>query len=140
MSAILSLLAAAAVSVSAMPAQPAACDPSRAGRADLNGDGVITQAEARTTREQAFAQLDRNGDGIAEMSDAPMLLRNRYADAFEPLLAQFDADEDGRLSAAEFLDGPGPAFELGDADGDGALDEAERAALRRARCGDAAAS
>lgn len=133
MSTILSVLAAAAIAATPASSQPA-CDAERISQVDRDGDGVITRLEVRAARTEAFAQLDRDGDGVAAMSDAPRLFRGRYAQALEPLLVTFDANGDDRLSEAEFIDGPMPAFELGDLNGDGGLNEAEREALREVRC------
>ncbi|MEL6258749.1 MAG: hypothetical protein AAFQ67_06815, partial [Pseudomonadota bacterium] len=65
------------------------------GKADANGDGVITKAEVTELREDAFSRLDRNGDGYAEPADAPRRFRSRYEERFAPLRDQYDTDGDG---------------------------------------------
>lgn len=61
--------------------------------ADGDGDGAISQAEARAAAQQQFAQLDRNHDG--QISEAEFV---------ESRVARFntaDGDGDGKLTRAE---------------------------------------
>lgn len=103
-------------------------------RADVNGDGVITKTEVEDMRNMVFSRLDRNGDGVAEPSDAPRRFSGRYMEKFEPLLAQFDGNGDGRLEKSEFLDAPMTGFDGADQDGDGRLTKSELASRSDRTC------
>lgn len=97
-------------------------------KADRNADGTLTLTELQDMRDQAFARMDRNGDGFAESKDAPPAFRRRYNEQVNPLIEQFDANGDGRLSYAEFVNGPTPGFDAADIDGNDQVDEVERGA------------
>lgn len=100
--------------------------------ADANGDGAVTRAEFLAARSNNFAKYDRNGDGFIDAQDFPRRLRARQnvSQRLDELIDHFDADHDGRVSRAEFVDGPTSAFDLADANRDGQLsrDEIEAAA------------
>lgn len=100
-------------------------------RADANGDGVISWEEVLDMRRNAFSRLDRNGDGYADAEDRPRgPLGSRYTEKLSELIPQFDTDRDGRISQAEFIDAPSPAFEAGDTNNDGTLSADELTRLR----------
>jgi Ca2+-binding EF-hand superfamily protein len=108
-------------------------DPAKAlDSADVNKDGVVTRAEFLAQREKAFVRLDRNGDGFIDQSDMPGRRRARKnsGDQFQELIARFDKDGDGRVSKAEFVNGPTPLFDQADKDHNGELDAAELATLK----------
>jgi Ca2+-binding EF-hand superfamily protein len=108
-------------------------DPTRIfDSADTNGDGVITREEFHAARERAFTRLDRNGDGYIDKDDAPSRPGERHAakDRLAQLVAQLDKDGDGRISQAEFVDGPTPLFDRADTDHNGELSREEVAAIR----------
>src|SRR5438552_719794 len=84
-------------------------DPSRIfDSADTNGDGVITREELHAARERLFVRLDRNGDGYIDKDDMSRRLvgRQKAQERLAELVTQLDKDADGRVSRAEFLDGP----------------------------------
>jgi len=100
-------------------------------QADANGDGNLEWAEVTSMRLEMFSRLDRNGDGFADEDDTPGLMgRNRYLEALGNLLPRFDSNEDQRISKDEMLNGPSPAFTLGDLNGDKVLSAAELQELR----------
>jgi Ca2+-binding EF-hand superfamily protein len=109
-------------------------DPARIfDSADTNGDGIITREEFLSARERAFARLDRNGDGYIDKSDMSGRLagRQKAQERLAEMVAQFDKDGDGRLSKAEFVNGPTPLFDLADSDHNGELSKEEVAAAKQ---------
>lgn len=116
-------------------AQPGDCAAiEQIAESDLNSDGTITRDEILIRRTDIFNRLDRNEDGYAEMSDAPRPARGRLAEALNPLLEEFDANGDGRLSSEEFLEGPTVLFDAADANEDDIVDQEERMALASSAC------
>jgi hypothetical protein len=108
-------------------------DPSRIfDSADTNGDGVITRAEYHAARERMFVRLDRNGDGYIDKDDMSGRLagRQKAQERLAQLVTQLDKDGDGRVSKAEFVDGPTPLFDGADTDHNGELSKDEVAAIR----------
>lgn len=130
--------------------------------ADANGDNTITRAEVDSLQADMFAWMDRNSDGYLDDADSSPVrqrLRALHEAAAEdgegrgPRRGRgrrggprghggpggegpgrhHDADEDGRISRAEFLGGENRLFGMLDADEDGAItpDELDAAAERR---------
>lgn len=109
--------------------------------ADLNGDNTVTRAEMEQIQSQEFAFRDRNEDGYLDQADAsPMqqrmmeLREDRSGDRDDRprrrggrgydrggMMDGFDADEDGRVSRAEFLARPEGMFDRLDANSDGSI-------------------
>lgn len=117
----------------------AACAPAQAQRADAllrnadaNQDGDVTREEFRVSRATQFRRLDRDNDGVAMLSEMPRLANSNRpeARALRTLLTRADRDGDGRITRAEFVDGPSPLFEAADADQDGRLSSEEIAGFR----------
>lgn len=99
-------------------------------KSDLNGDGAITRGEFREHRNRQFDRFDRNGDGYLSGDDLPRRARRGAGGGgkMAELVANFDRNRDGRLSHAEFVDGPALGFERADTNRDNLVDPAE---LRR---------
>ncbi|NBC36160.1 signal transduction protein [Novosphingobium sp. FSY-8] len=93
--------------------------------ADTNGDGQVTRVELIARRGQQFERLDRNQDGHSTLDEIPALFRGRFEPAFQLLLREFDANHDGKISRAEFINGPTRGFDLADANHDGIVTRAE---------------
>ena len=108
--------------------RPHSADPAKLlGRADTNGDGVITRAEFAAMRERLFAKLDRNGDGYLTADDQSHRRMGRRAsgERLQQAMQGLDRDRDGRVSHDEFTQGPTLMFDRADTDGDGTISAAE---------------
>ncbi|WP_345945040.1 EF-hand domain-containing protein [Streptomyces albus subsp. chlorinus] len=103
---------------------------------DTDGDGVIS-------RDDYFSRIDRVTAATGRGEDDPMVVRARAAG--EQAWAAMDADGDGRMTEAEYLEWVGvdafdnicsPAlgalFDLADTDKDGTLDRRAFVLLRTA--------
>ncbi len=101
-------------------------------RADQIGDALVSLDELRATRAKLFGRIDRNGDGVFDENDKTLFRRAEMEKRRAEIKRLFDADGDGAVSAAEFLDGPTPLFTQADTNGDDFLDQAEIAAARDA--------
>lgn len=103
-------------------------------QADTNGDGQVTRAELIAYRAQQFARFDRNGDGYIDRNDVPAIMASRFEPRLNQMLAQFDANHDGRASREEFVNGPTPGFDMADANHDGLVVPTEiRVALAKVK-------
>ncbi|TCM16993.1 EF hand domain-containing protein [Novosphingobium sp. PhB165] len=100
-------LSAAALTISGVAV---AQTPQSAGRpghdfkADANGDGTVTRAEAQAAAEAAFARLDVNKDGKIDQADRDA----RRAQMREEQFKRLDTNGDGSISKAEFMADRGP--------------------------------
>ncbi|MGF1526454.1 MAG: EF-hand domain-containing protein [Candidatus Competibacterales bacterium] len=96
-------------------------------RGDLDGNGQVTRQEVIALRHSAAVRLDRNGDGRFDEADAPRFgaFKARYHQVLAQLQRQFDANGDGAVTTAEFINGPTTAFDLADTNGDGRLTRQE---------------
>jgi Ca2+-binding EF-hand superfamily protein len=97
-------------------------------RLDANRDGMITRAEADAARaqmEQRRPPQDPEGMGAAgrRMGERPGMTNP-------------DADNDGKITLAEWLARPDPMFDRGDTNNDGRLTREEAAAATRAGRGE----
>jgi Ca2+-binding EF-hand superfamily protein len=61
------------------------------------------------------------------------MARQKAQERLTQLVAQLDKDRDGRVSNAEFVDGPTPLFDRADADHNGELSRDEVAAVKQKR-------
>lgn len=130
------LIVVAALIGAAAFAQDAGLMPMRGHGFDIaamdgDKDGKVTKAEAEAFQAARVKVADANGDGklsadeLVQMQIAAM--SNGMAQHAAKLVAHFDADKDGFLSAAELAARPGPVamFDRMDANADGAITQAE---------------
>lgn len=96
-------------------------------RFDQDADGLVSPDEFPGDPDQ-FQFLDKNGDGYLDAAEAPGRPPHGQPGP-QALLAEFDADGDGLLSADEFP-GPEDHFSRLDTDEDGFLSQAELIAGR----------
>jgi len=105
-------------------------------RADTDGDGAITRAEAAAARDRLFDRLDRNADGVIGPAEIEALERRvtlrtgMMRQRLSLALMRRDSDGDGAITRAE-MQVEGPFFAVADADGDGVISAQERARVRR---------
>jgi len=92
--------------------------------ADLNGDGLLDEAEVVNDTIVGFVAVDDDADHAIMASDLDP------ADRAE--MAAVDGDGDGRLTIAEVMDMKLEQFRAADTDGDGALTLEEVLAYDRA--------
>jgi len=103
---------------------------------DLDGDGRATLEELETMRGRVFKSFDRNGDGVLDAAeyeafdaaregdvagyegDARVLMQ-RITDGMSRSAS--DADGDGRVQRAEFIDGTQAWLNDLDRNGDGVI-------------------
>ena len=95
----------------------------RLGEADADHDGTITRAEFKAYRAALFDRLDRNKDGVLTAEDRPRLASKRHGQP--SMIERYDANKDGKVDRAEFVDGPTPLFDKIDSNGDGVISKAE---------------
>lgn len=112
--------------------------------ADTNGDGAIARDEAVAMVTRHFAMVDTNSDGKVTREEIMTAREKRHAamaarwggrpggphgmfPAPGAMLARLDANDDGKLTRAEF-DAP---FDRIDANKDNIVDAAERQAMQR---------
>lgn len=91
----------------------------RFAEVDTNGDGVITEAEARAKAEADFAAADTDGNGSLDEDEA----RAAHEARREERHAAFEAAREARRAGRG--DGPGRGFEHVDDNDNGAIDEDE---------------
>jgi hypothetical protein len=82
------LMAFSVMSASAIYAAPD-------GRADQDGNRVITKAEAMAAADARFEMMDANADGTLNEGDKTAMLAKRFA--------AIDTDKNGAISQAEFM-------------------------------------
>lgn len=84
---------------------------SAAGNWDTNRDGVVTCDEWRAYAGELFDSADANHDGFVERTEyVKIISTDRMFQTVD--LSYYDADGDGKLTRAEFVDKPNRAFAL----------------------------
>ena len=92
---------------------------------DLNHDGDVTCEEWRQYAALLFREADANHDGFLEPHEFARMARQDRL--FETAgLQYFDVDGKGRITLAELIDKPNPAFVLLDANHDCVITPEER--------------
>jgi Ca2+-binding EF-hand superfamily protein len=92
---------------------------------DLNHDGSVTCDEWKRYVTGLFQDADADRDGVLSRQEFAALAREDRL--FETAgFSFFDADRDGRVTAAELTDRRNPAFVLLDKDGDCVISAEER--------------
>jgi EF hand len=101
-------------------------------QADANKDGSISRAEYLDARSQQFGKLDRNSDGYLDDADLPTRSEGQpqRGRRLAQLRTQLDSNSDAKVSKAEFVDAPAPAFERADTDPNDVLGPEEIEAVR----------
>lgn len=121
------------VGAPAMAAQPRGIPENAIAQlrdADRNNDGQVSRAELVGYRSTQWTRFDRNTDGYFSRDDLPGFVQNRWdGDKLVQLRRAYDRDGDGRISRAEFVGGPTPAFDAADTNRDGLVNEAELQAM-----------
>lgn len=74
----------------------------RAMRADVDGDGRISQAEFVSQRVQRLTAADANRDGSVTADEMRVFAQARMAQRSDTRFTRLDADSDGSISRAEF--------------------------------------
>ncbi len=106
-------------------------------RTDTNGDGVITQEEAKAQRTMLFDKLDRNDDGFLDNAEKRLGKHKRHArrkmhrtERKADRQLALDTDKDGKISLAEFEARQSPTFTRLDSNNDGAISAEEHKAAK----------
>lgn len=90
-------------------------------RADSNGDGAISRAEATALADQRFAMMDTNKDGT--------LTADERTGPGARMLERADRDGDGKVTKAEYDAAALQRFTRMDANGDGTISASELGAI-----------
>ncbi|WP_171060531.1 signal transduction protein [Poseidonocella sp. HB161398] len=116
----LAYLALAAIAVAA----PAVAQSNIIAVYDANGDGALSREEFTAMQADAFAALDADGNGLVTRADvaAAAAAQGRKADGSR--FMSRDANGDGAVSEAEFLQGK-QGFDRADRNGNGIIDARE---------------
>ncbi len=102
--------------------------------ADANRDGKVSKAEFLAASDGRFDDMDFNKDGYLDQSDFEA--HRAACEAGKILcgpMARLDTNKDGKVSKAEFMNGPRPMFERMDTNKNGVIDQSEMAAGMKGR-------
>lgn len=102
-----------------------------AGNWDRNKDGVVTCEEWKAYAAELFDEADANKDGFLTSEEFQQVIKTDRM--FETVDFQWwDSNKDGKISRAEFIDRPNPAFVMLDKEKKCQLTSTELAAGRHA--------
>lgn len=91
---------------------------------DLNKDNIVACEEWKKYTTELFQSADANRDGVVTVEEYGAITRQDKL--FESVgMRQFDGNGDGRLTLAEFVEKPNPAFGILDKNKDCQLDNSE---------------
>lgn len=82
----------------ALIAVPVVAAPGGMQKGDVDGNGVLSRAEAQASAIQMFAKMDVNKDGKLDATDRAAKRAEMQADRF----ARLDANKDGSISKSEW--------------------------------------
>jgi len=106
--------------------------------ADVDADGQVTAAEAKTARGLLFDRLDRNADGFLEGPEQRFARFSRHTGKMKRRMGRrvdrqmaIDTNNDGNISWAEFASRPSPTLERLDTNSDGMISKDEIQAHRK---------
>jgi Ca2+-binding EF-hand superfamily protein len=91
-------------------------------RVDTDKDGRISKAEADAEGAKLFARLDDNGNGKIEENEMPQRHWARFGGR---MFDRIDADQDGKVTKAEFEAAGARMFQKLDQNGDGIIEKDE---------------
>ena len=98
-------------------------------RADANSDGAISKAEFLERSEKRFSQMDMDGDWEVSQEELHIMRGEMVKESSSghgaKILARADANSDGAISKAEFLEYLEKKFAKIDMDGDGGITKKE---------------
>ena len=97
---------------------------SRWDRLDTNGDGEISASEMSAKNQEFFEAADADGNGTVSKEELKAHHKKKRAERREKLNP--DANGDGVVDRAEFVDAAEARFDRMDKDGDGVLSEDEQ--------------
>jgi hypothetical protein len=144
---------AAALALFAVPAAAAPGEGRDGMRADSNGDGQVSRAEAQAASDTRFAKMDANGDGKLDATDRAAMAEKRGGEGKRkggkrgdhrerggpggpgggrggPMLDLADTNNDKAISRDEFRTASLTMFTRADANKDGVVTAAEQQAAR----------
>ena len=90
-------------------------------RADIDGDGRITEAESETLRKTRFRMLDANADGAVTMQEIREQRQRMRDGHMKDRFGKLDANGNGTVEKSEYDAMADRRFERMDADKDGVL-------------------
>lgn len=98
----LAAMALVATGGATLAQQPGGTAGSRHARADVNGDGRISQAEFVQRRVERLTASDTNGDGTVSVEERRAGMQAHRAARSSERFSRLDADGNGSVSRSEF--------------------------------------
>ncbi len=92
---------------------------------DKDGDGTVTQAEARAAADERFERADVNNDGKLTKDEAEDSRKLRRAERRQERFSKMDKNGDGKIAEDEFEGRKSKHFSKIDANEDGFLTKEE---------------
>jgi len=89
---------------------------------DANKDGILTLEEFLGRRDAGFARMDKTGDGFVDASDIAAQAKENTDYRGKRFLKTLDANQDGKVTKAEFEQRAKDRFAMRDLNSDGVID------------------